>query len=323
MKTKLFFQLILCVLFIGCSIDPIEEDLITNPVESVDAGITDAGCAGIDAAKTITFSEASAIESWDEVRKLYLSLLQPGVSRNGTFDPRIWDIIREFQAKGIGEYSTTYSLNGDCSDSVVLTVNVVPDPADDANNCEAFTAGPDASLEIELSEASAIESWDEVRKLYLSLLAQGIPRDGTFDPTIWNLINAFRNNEVKLGDYSTTYTIEQGDCSDSVKLTIIVIPDKLDEPLCEINAGQDNLIEMTVSQAAAIESWDEVRKLYLSLLERGVPGNGSFDPSIWNLISAFNDPNRESKLGDYTTTYTITDGDCSDSVNLTVRVIAD
>ena len=80
---------------------------------------------------------------------------------------------------------------------------------------------------------------------------------------------------------------------------------------------------MTESAAAAVPSWDEVRKLYLSLLDSGVPRNGEFDPSIWDLIDAFNDPNRDTRLGDYTTTYTIKDGDCEDTVELTIRVVAD
>jgi hypothetical protein len=135
------------------------------------------------------------------------------------------------------------------------------------------------------------------------------------------LINRFQVQG--LGDYSTEYTIGDGECTDSVILTITVIPDEKSDPLCEhVNAGPDNSITMSVSDAAAIESWDEVRKLYLSLLAPGVPRNGTFSPSIWDLIHMFNDPNTVNILGDYTTTYTITDGDCADSVNLTVTVIA-
>ncbi|GAA4646899.1 hypothetical protein GCM10023115_48610 [Pontixanthobacter gangjinensis] len=319
-------SLFLGLLITGCSVDPIEEDLMSNPASEVNAGVEDYGCAGEDKVKTITFSEAAAIESWDEVRKLYLSLLPPGVPRNGTFDPTIWDIINDFQDRGIGEYSTTYTLTGDCSDTVILTINVVANPPqDDPNKCSGFSAGEDSSRELQLKEAAAIESWDEVRKLYLSLLDAGVPRNGTFDPSIWDLINAFNDpdRESQLGDYTTTYTITEGDCTDSVELTITVIPDFTDPVPCELNAGADKVKEMTESAAAAVPSWDEVRKLYLSLLDAGVPRNGEFDPSIWDIIRAFNDPNRESRLGDYTTTYTITNGECSDSVKLTIRVVED
>lgn len=50
---------------------------------------------------------------------------------------------------------------------------------------------------------------------------------------------------------------------------------------------------------------------------------GTYNPSIWDIINDFNDPNRESKVDDYTTTYTLGSGDCSDSVELTLRVVPD
>lgn len=320
MKTKLLFSLVLGLFFVGCSVDPIEDEIQLN---KADLEVEDYGCAGPDNSKTITLSEAAAIPSWDEVRKLYLSLLEPGVARNGNFDPSIWNIIDAFNdaEDPLGEYSTTYYLEGDCSDSVVLTIIVGPDPILE-DTCEGFSAGADNLKVITYSEAVAIESWDEVRKLYLSLLETGVARDGDFDPSIWNLIDAFNDAENPLGDYTTTYTITEGECTASVELTIRVVADKQDEPVCDgVDAGPDNVKEMTVSEAAAVPSWDEVRKLYLSLLARGVPRDGVFDPSIWNLIDAFNAT--DNPVGDYTTTYTITVGECTDSVELTIRVIPD
>ncbi len=321
MKAKLLIGLFLGLLLIGCSVDPINEELVDDPINELNSGIDDYGCAGPDNSKTLTVSEASSIESWDEVRKLYLSLLAPDIPKNGTFDPAIWDLIDAFaEAEDpIGFYTTVYTLSADgCSDSVELTLEVIADIDDPI--CE-ISAGEDNSLELQYSEASSIESWDEVRKLYLSLLDQGVPRNGSFDPSIWDLINAFAGAEDPLGDYTTTYTITEGDCSDSVELTVTVIPDRSDPPACELNAGADNLKILTQSEAAAIPSWDEVRKLYLSLLEPGVPRNGTFDPSIWDLIDRANEPG--DNTGDYSTVYTITDGECTDSVVLTIRIISD
>jgi hypothetical protein len=321
MKAKLCLTLLLGFSLIGCSVDPIDEEIVNPQISEIDAGAQDIGCAGSDNSKTITFSEASALESWDEVRKLYISLLAPGVPKNGTFDPKIWDIIRDFQKRGLGDYPTTYQLNGECTDSVILTISVIPDPVPGDPICDGFSAGADASMEIELSVAAALESWDEVRKLYVSLLAPGVPKNGTFDPTVWNIINQFNVNANPLGEYTTTYTITKDDCTDSVQLTVIVVPDRQEEPVCTLSAGSNNLKEIKQSEAAAIESWDEVRKLYINLLSPGVPENGTFDPSIWDIIRQFNSSN--VKTGDYTTTYTITEGDCTASVKLTMRVIAD
>ncbi len=308
---------IIAISLIACSVDPIRMEL--TDLKTLNAGLDLDGCAGADASKTITFSEAIAIESWDEVQQLYLSLLNSNVSRNGTFDPNIWNIINDFNIRGIGDYTTVYTLNNEgCSDSVSLTITVIPDPQEEPL-CE-IDAGPDTSKTLTYSQAASIDSWDEVRKLYLSLLRPDVTKNGNFDPSIWDLINRFQGEP--LGSFSTIYTIGDGNCKDSVILTIVVVADVQEEPLCELTAGPDNSIIISVSNAIAIDSWDDVRKLYMSLLASGIPADGAFSPSIWDLINMFNDPNRVNMEGDYTTTYTITEGECTDSVNLTVTVLA-
>ena len=74
-------------------------------------------CAGSKNSLIITFSQAAAIPSWDEVRKLYLSLLAPGIVRNGSFNPSIWNMIDQFHAQRTGDFTTTYSIGGEeCTD---------------------------------------------------------------------------------------------------------------------------------------------------------------------------------------------------------------
>lgn len=315
---KKVITLLVLMLMIACSVDdPVQpgnvDELNYSSIQE-DCTLT----AGPDNSITMERSAAGSIESWDEVRKLYLSLLDKDISRNGTFSPSIWDLIDQFQKEPLGDFTTTYTVSeGTCNDSAELKVTVIPDQKQDPI-CEGI-AGSDNAKTIMQSEASAIESWDEVRKLYLSLLADGVSRNGTFDPSIWDLIHQYE--QEPLGDFSTIYTVTDGDCSDSVLLTISVIADEQDPACAGVNAGKDKVIEMSRSSAAAIESWDEVRKLYLSLLDPGVPKDGSFDPSIWDLINAFN--SGDNPIGDYTTVYTITEGDCTDSANLTVRVVPD
>lgn len=327
MKKFLLLPL-LGLLFFSCSVDPIETEMQKSQLLELnvvsDNGLV--GCAGADNSMTITYSEARAIGSWDEVRKLYLSLLEEGVHRGGTFDPTIWNLIDRFNDEeegGLGDYTTWYTIdNGNCQDTVMLTVTVVPDQS--APSCENFSAGDDKSRTITLSEAKAIESWDEVRKLYINMLDQGVLRNGEFDPSIWNLINRFNDeNEGGLGDYTTTYTVTNGECTDSAQLTVTVVPDEQSTPVCQgVDAGPDNSMTITYSEAAALESWDEVRKLYMRLLASGVARNGTFDPSIWELINRFNDAENGGP-GDYSTVYSITEGECTDSVTLTITVVPD
>lgn len=309
------YLLVVVAFFYSCSVEDdsyLEYDDVHSLTASTEENDACAGSAGADKFTTITVAQAEAIPSWDEVRKLYLSLLDEGVSRNGEFDPSIMDLIDDFNKNPLGEFTTIYTVtDGDCSDSVVLTIKVVESLPSDPT-CE-LSAGEDASKTITMSEANALPSWDEVRKLYLSLLEEGVAHNGEFDPSILDLINSYTG----LGDYTTTYTITEGDCSDSVVLTIKVVADGTSDPTCELSAGADASKTITKSEADAIPSWDEVRKLYLSLLEDGVSRNGEFDPSISDLIDFYTGP------GAYTTSYTITEGDCSDSVELTINVVAD
>lgn len=91
------------------------------------------------------------------------------------------------------------------------------------------------------------------------------------------------------------------------------------------NAGADNSRDITLTTAKALGSWDEVRKVYTAMLEPGVPEGqfvGSFEPTIWDLIHEFNNP-VSGGVGEYTTVYTIGEGNCTDSVTLTMNVIPD
>jgi hypothetical protein len=91
-----------------------------------------------------------------------------------------------------------------------------------------------------------------------------------------------------------------------------------------VNAGLDNSRTMTVSEATALPSWDEVRKVYAGMLAAGVDRkSGTYNPSIWDIINDFNDPKRESKIGQYTTKYTLGSGDCTDTVVLTLDIVPD
>lgn len=93
--------------------------------------------------------------------------------------------------------------------------------------CAEVYAGEDKSRTITLSEARAIESWDELRKLYANMMDEGV--DNTqwyaYDPSINEIIDAFNAEDGGVGEYTTEYTITEGECSDSVLLTIIVVPD--------------------------------------------------------------------------------------------------
>ncbi len=91
------------------------------------------------------------------------------------------------------------------------------------------------------------------------------------------------------------------------------------------NAGNDKSRVMTISQAKALPSWDETRKAFTSMLDPGVPEGqkvGTFEPSIWEIINKFHDPN-VGGVGTYTTVYTLGTENCFDSVILTINIVED
>lgn len=317
---KKLLLILLSFCFISCSVD--NDEIYENGVPfSENLSVSSDACAYLDAGPdnsiTILESEAAAIPSWDEVRKLYQRLLTPGVTKYGTFNPSIKEIISQFQEESIGDFTTTYTIvDGECSDSVELTVKV----RETLDSPCALDAGPDNIIIMEESEAAAIPSWDEVRKLYLTLLAPGVSRLGTFDPSIQALINSWQAS--RLGDFTTTYTITEGECTDSVELTIRVVEDTQSTPTCEpVSAGGDASKTLTLKAARTQGStYGSVEQIFFRMLDSGVEIAGvpySFNPPIDQLIAQFS----TSPIGVYQTTLTLGEGECQDSVVLTLTVV--
>lgn len=77
----------------------------------------------------ISESFAVAIPTVEAVTAFYLNLIEEeGVPRSGTFDPKIKAITDIFEKNHLGEFKTTYTVTkGECTDSVILVVNVIPD----------------------------------------------------------------------------------------------------------------------------------------------------------------------------------------------------
>lgn len=87
-------------------------------------------------------------------------------------------------------------------------------------------------------------------------------------------------------------------------------------------AGSDKMREITRAEVAALPSYDEVRKLFANMLDAGVNKyDGVYTPSIKQITTYYNSLDEEAKLDDFTLTYTLGEGECSDSTELTIRVI--
>ena len=100
--------------------------------------------------------------------------------------------------------------------------------------------------------------------------------------------------------------------SDRVPVTV-----KLTDPIV-INTPAPGIVCETDVQAT-FPSEDAINNYYLSLLEAGVPQDGTFSPNAAQIAQMYQ--NDADGLGDFTTTYTVGEGSCQSSVDLTVRII--
>ncbi len=233
-------------------------------------------------------SEAEAVAIFND-------LLPADTDEGGNFSPTIETLIAQFLSNPIGTFTTTYTVsNGDCEDSADYTVII--------NDTEVANAGPATTLTF-CSTEGEIDLTD-----YLSSEANP---NGIFEGLEGNM---FDPSEAGVDTYTFTYTVDSTTAcvtgEDSATYTVEVIEG--------VNAGSDNSIEVCLSEVDNF-SEGQVRNLFLDLLDPGVSEAGTFSPTIAEIIADYNDG---SKLGDYTTTYTLSEGECTASVDLTVTVLA-
>lgn len=262
---KKLFLLVLSAFCLGaCSVDSIETDLNDSQLLVLDASFDVDGCS----VTTFNYAEAGRIEVRNDPDFLYVKLIANGdydiVQSNLHFSTNIsgFPISGSKHNPGINIKDMSYQIEfspavkeyeykfpiATFGDSFLVAANTVFALGKKSQSLWAgdvtankwgyfayelkdhpYYAGADNSREISLSEAQALRSWDEVRKVYTSMLEPGVPEGqsvGSFDPSIWDLINKFNDPILGgMGEYTTVYTLGKGECSDSVTLTLNVVPD--------------------------------------------------------------------------------------------------
>ncbi|MCB7481682.1 hypothetical protein [Christiangramia sediminis] len=106
------------------------------------------------------------------------------------------------------------------------------------------------------------------------------------------------------------------------KLLYYTICEPQYEPVCEAYAGDNNSITYTRREIDDIvDTEEDLENVYKNLLEEGVSREGSFEPTIHEIVLSYY---FDSKYQDFKTVYTVTNeinGEtCSDSVELTLTV---
>lgn len=227
-----------------------------------------------------------------------------GATAGGTFtseDLTLTGSTFDASAAGAGTFTVIYTVDettDPCitgTDTAEITVTV----------SEGFELGDDVSMIV--CENDLEDDFFTVENLteeFTALLPADAP-DGTFSPEISDLVDDFNNGKTT-GDFETTYSIENGACEDSVKLTITIrenIDAELTEvedpaPICQ-NAGIQNLTDFIGDNPdfGTFEGYEE----------------GTFDPSMM-------------AAGDYEITYTLSEDEdaCvsgTDSISFTITVL--
>src|SRR5690606_33779695 len=209
--------------------------------------------------------------SIDEIRKFYVALIPAGVPTNGTFNPTPAQLATIYQndADGLGDFTTTYTVTaGECVTTVQLTARIVAE--------EEATTGTIANLEVCLAEGNI--------NLFDRLTAGNTP-GGTFSTEDGVLENGLLDVSEE-GVYTITYTVSEDDATTcltgtaSTEFTVTVSESSF-------NAGADNSVEVCNSDVRNLSD-NGVRNLFLGLLDEGVSRNGTFNPTISELINQYN-----------------------------------
>jgi len=116
--------------------------------------------------------------------------------------------------------------------------------------------------------------------------------------------------------YSVNEDIDTTDCIEGSASTTFTV-----EVVQGANAGAPNSVNICNTQVNSLFGTDtanRVRAYYIGLLESNeIDVNGTFDPTIQTLINRYNQDNFQ----DFTTTYTVSAGDCEDSVELNITIL--
>ncbi|SKB45791.1 hypothetical protein SAMN05660903_00942 [Salegentibacter salinarum] len=115
------------------------------------------------------------------------------------------------------------NLNGNCDNRLQVSVNIYQTP-DAGSDKQAYLCGT--------SSGALFNNFTEVRNYFTNMLDEGVPKDGTFDPTLREINEEYWSSPVEGSkDLNTTYTVGEFGCEDAVELTVTVYE--------YVNAGED------------------------------------------------------------------------------------
>ena len=302
-----YFIALFGLILVGCSPENDELEQYSNQLSTADVSVECAISAGADNSVTVTNNFVqNNLYTPARLQRYYLKMLDANVSQNGTFNPSMKTLISSYQNQNYQTFTTTYTVQGDgCTDSTELSITVV-EKIEEPSSC---FIGEDVYIEVtnKFIKENIGGDIQKLKNYYLSLLDSSVPTNGSFSPRIETIGNDYLRDNFQT--FITTYTVDFGDCEDSIKLSVKVLPPcaGLDQKVVRTNS----FVQRNLYTPARLQRY------FLSLLDAGVSKNGSFNPSAKELIESY----QKNNFQIFTTTYTVDEESCKDSVNLSIEVI--
>ncbi|PKD16485.1 hypothetical protein APR41_09085 [Salegentibacter salinarum] len=236
-----------------------------------------------------------------EAQNFLITLLEnqeEDVDLSGDFDANVEELFAYYNAGDFSEpFVTTYRVsNENCEDTseISITINEIEEAnAGDFENYTFCSTDNDVNLNNEITGTAGG-----------TFTVDGEPiENGIFSPSTF---------EASI--YTITYTVNENiDCVEGEDFTTFQI-----EVIQGIELGENRSVELCINEVIQNPTVSDVRNYFRNLLGENSEAEGIFNPSIEELRASF----QENPINTLTTTFTVENGECSDSVDLSVNIVA-
>ncbi|WP_405200460.1 gliding motility-associated C-terminal domain-containing protein [Christiangramia sp. LLG6405-1] len=244
--------------------------------------------AGADVTETICQDDLQTrLGNGESPTAVFLSLVDNrSLPSEVSFNPSIASLANDYNSNPFQTFTTlaTFTTEEGCEDDVELNLTVLANPDAGENGTVTLSPSDDPINLIDVLNGTP------------DLGGTWSPGDGTFDPST-----------DTAGDF--TYTVDNGTCSDSATVTVIVED-------CQDAAPNNSITFCNDEIDAAVDDVDDIDDIYFSLLPEGTPTDGTFTPTIQQLLTRYS----QNNIQDFTTTYSYSEGECDYSVDLTITI---
>ncbi|APS37701.1 gliding motility-associated C-terminal domain-containing protein [Salegentibacter sp. T436] len=258
--------------------------------------------AGSDLALSYCESEIEElIANPGEAQNFLITLLEnqeEDVDLRGEFDANVEELFAYYNNGDFSQpFVATYTVaNENCEDSAQISITINEIEEANAGEFDDYTfCTTDENIDLNNEITGTMGGMFTIEG---EIIENGIFAPSTFEA----------------GNYTVTYTVDENlDCVEGEDSTTFEI-----ELIQGVSLGQDRTIELCINEIDPEPSVLDVRNYFRNLLGSNYSEDGTFEPSIAEIRTSF----LENPIDTFTTTFSVGEGECSDSVELSVVVYA-